>query len=286
MPDKIQTLKLAPLLAEFLFTYKRLDLPGIGTFQLSGEGETTGIHFENNPAIGEVPELVSFLSSKTGKMKALAAADLDSHITLALEFLNIGKPFRFEGIGSLIKRQAGGYEFIAEKSKDFPKKEINLTPGTEEFTAAYENVSRTSVSHPALKKLFVGLMVIASLFLALWLGYKAYRHAVMKDAGVTEHSDRNEEAEMMPASAKQDSLQVQHTALADDRVKFVLEVASPARAFYRYNKLKSYNWDVHMETQDSLKYKIFFLLKINPADTARILDSLTLLNGRKVYIEY
>lgn len=279
-------MKLATLLAEFLFTYQRLDLPGIGTFRLSGEGETTEIHFENNPSIGESPELVSFLSSKTGKMKALAAADLDSHITLALEFLNIGKPFRFEGIGSLIKRQAGGYEFVAEKSKDLSKKEITRTSGTDEFIADHENVGRSSASLPALKKLSIMLMVLVSLFLAIWLGYKAYRHSVIKEARVIKHSDRNEDTEMMPASAKQDSLQVQHTALGDDRVKFVLEVASPARAFYRYNKLKSYNWDVHMETRDSLKYKIFFLLKINPADTARILDSLTLLNGRKVYIEY
>ena len=109
-------MKLAPLLAKYLYTHKRLDLPGIGTFLFDPsaiiESESSkynkprnmeGISFESNVLAKETAELIGFISTQAGKMKALAAADLDSHLELAQQFLNIGKPFLFEGIGSLVK---------------------------------------------------------------------------------------------------------------------------------------------------------------------------------------
>ena len=58
-----------------------------------------GVRFESKPFLKDTPDLIAFIAEKTGKMRALAAADLDSHLVLAEEFLNIGKPFAFEGIG-------------------------------------------------------------------------------------------------------------------------------------------------------------------------------------------
>jgi hypothetical protein len=116
-------LKLAPLLAQFLFFHKRLDLPGIGTFLLetsfmeeadnkqarpSGQADIT---FESNPFVKETPDLVQYIASQTGKIRALAAADLDSHVSLIQQFVNIGKPFLLEGIGSLVKIRSGEYAF-------------------------------------------------------------------------------------------------------------------------------------------------------------------------------
>jgi len=67
--------------------------------------------------------------------------------------------------------------------------------------------------------------------------------------------------------------------------KYVLETAGKKRAINRYNKLKEYRWDVQMETKDSIQYKIFLILPTLAMDTSRVADSLTALNGRKVYIE-
>ena len=70
-----------------------------------------------------------------------------------------------------------------------------------------------------------------------------------------------------------------------DSYKYVLEVAKKKRAVKRYNQLKDIRWKVELETQDSIQYKLFMLL---PAlsDTSRTIDSLTVMTGRKVYIEY
>ncbi|MEK7225799.1 MAG: hypothetical protein AAB221_08960, partial [Bacteroidota bacterium] len=109
-------MKLAPLLAQYLYTHKRLDLPGIGSFVLHStdvdepDNNKQGkpirpedIHFDNNPGLKEAPDLIQFIAGQTGKIKALAAADLDSHLSIIQQFLNIGKPFLLEGIGSLVK---------------------------------------------------------------------------------------------------------------------------------------------------------------------------------------
>ena len=97
-----------------------MDLPGLGSFRLDPQTNNTedsavleGVSFENDPLARQSPELVAFISAETGKMKALAAADLDSHLELAQQFLNIGKPFMFEGIGSLAKQRNGEYTFAA-----------------------------------------------------------------------------------------------------------------------------------------------------------------------------
>ena len=118
-------MKLASILTQYLYTNKRLDLTSIGTFLLdpsailetengknSKQDITSGITFESNSAMPESPELISYISSQMGKMKALASADLNSHLELARQFLNIGKPFLFEGIGNLVKTKSGQYEFI------------------------------------------------------------------------------------------------------------------------------------------------------------------------------
>ena len=67
------------------------------------------------------------------------------------------------------------------------------------------------------------------------------------------------------------------------RYKYVLEIAKAKRAFKRYNVLKDNLWDVKMETADSIQYKLFLLLPVR-SDTTKVLDSLTVLSGRKVYL--
>ena len=119
-------MKLALLLAQYLYSHKKLDLPGIGTFHLdpsviidpeadknSKPEPIEGIRFEYNNTIKENTALTEYIAAKSGKMKALAAADLDSHLWLGQQFLNIGKPFVLDGIGQLTKTQSGGLDFTA-----------------------------------------------------------------------------------------------------------------------------------------------------------------------------
>jgi len=106
-----------------LYQTRKLDLPGIGSFTLDAEAvipqETdkigqmpaTGIQFKNVTIATADDALVNFIKQHTGKMKSLAASDLDFFLTTGRQLLNIGKPFYLEGIGTLTKNKDGRLDF-------------------------------------------------------------------------------------------------------------------------------------------------------------------------------
>ena len=102
-------MKISPLLAQFLINNKQLSLAGLGRFTLNDSGE---IAFQHDASVKEDAELVKFIAENTGKMKSLVASDLDSNLELARQFLNIGKPYLFEGIGTLSKNKYGTIEYV------------------------------------------------------------------------------------------------------------------------------------------------------------------------------
>ena len=146
-------MKLALLLAQYLYANKKLDLPGIGTFHLDpsvvidpeSDKNTkaepiSGIQFDYNTSIKENTDLTDYIAAKSGKIKALAAADLDSHLWLGQQFLNIGKPFVLDGIGQLTKTQAGGLDFSAGiLQPEVLKDQQNWQPMADHSSQAGEN---------------------------------------------------------------------------------------------------------------------------------------------------
>jgi hypothetical protein len=302
-------LKLASLLAQFLYENKRLDLPGVGTFTIDSTIITENdslrvgksisaeaIHFENNFSIKESPDLIQFISTATGKMKALAAADLDSHLSLVLQFLNIGKPFLLEGIGSLVKNKSGEFAFtpgltLPEKIKEIAGKDLSGAEASEESLADYKSIFyKTGTKKISLRKPALIFLIGAGIALAVWSGYKVYKKTTGNNKSETngEKSEEETAAGDTVTLKKYRSISVQNTSVANippGTYKFILEIAGSKRAFDRYNKLKTFQWSVQMETKDSVSYKLFMLLPASAVDTSRIIDSLSILNGRRVYIE-
>ncbi|MBC7947062.1 MAG: hypothetical protein H7Y42_04220 [Chitinophagaceae bacterium] len=294
------TLKLAYLLAQYLYTNKRLDLPGIGTFLLDPtvtiEPEnskqrssiTEGISFKNNPAIQDSPELISFISTTSGKMKALAIADLASHLELAHQFLNIGKPFLFDGIGNLVKMRAGEFEFtpgtmITDKIMETGDKEVHGLTRKETVDAKYQAYLATPTMKTPWRKPVIALLIICGIGLAIWGGYTIATRNSESDEALTEAIenttpliDTTQATSLLMASNQKTE--------PTDSYKYVLEVAKERRAFRRFNQLKENQWEVKIETADSVQYKLYMLLPAT-SDTTRVLDSLTVMTGKKVYIE-
>jgi len=280
--------KLAPLLAQYLYSYKRIDLPGIGTFHL-GNAEiielenskytnTENISFENNSSIKESPSLINFISSHTGKMKALAMADLESHLELARQFLNIGKPFLFEGIGSLVKIRSGEFAFtsgetVSDKIKEYSAREISSTSSTEEsFANIYPNEKRK------WRKAFTWFLLLAGIGLAIWGGYTVYERTFDKNKSNPIGEKQKEKGTILFSDSSQLSKEnpdnIEKTAASPSNYKFVVELANRKRGEDRFNTLKGYGLDIKMGTDDSIHFKLFFLLPATPLDTARIIDSL------------
>jgi hypothetical protein len=298
-------LKISYLLAQYLYTNKRLDLPGIGTFSLDHsvivDPENSkhrpsipeGISFKNDPTIRDAPELVNYISTKASKMKVLAESDLESHLQMALQFLNINKPFDFEGIGTLVKIKPGVFEFtqgniITDKTKDTFDKEKHGLSKKETIEDKYQAFLATPVAKSRWKKPVVFLLILAGIGLAIWGGYTISANRDGNQETTT--SENNvDETKVVPDSSQvvkpDSSTIIKKPVFNSDQYKYVLEVAKANRAIKRFNQLKSNLWDVKMETRDSVQYKLFLILPATQ-DTTRIMDSLTVLSGKKVYIEH
>ncbi|MEO6613278.1 MAG: hypothetical protein ABIT05_15445 [Chitinophagaceae bacterium] len=300
-------MKLAPLLAQYLYSNKRLDLPGIGSFILDPSVSTVtdakqgklihpeGISFENDAAIRDAPDLINYISSQTGKIKALAAADLDSHLELAKQFLNMGKPFLFEGIGHLARIRSGQFTFTAgdllpESQKESSVRELSTASPTEESLADYKSIFYPRKEKLNWRKPAALLLLLSGVGLAIWGGYRMYKKTTAKNDETPVVEKKEELINTVPVPdtvryQKDSVVEQPPAAVAAGNYKFVLEVSPAKRAFDRFSRLKTFQWDVKMETKDSLSYKIFMLLPATAAETNKIADSLSLLNGRKVFVE-
>jgi hypothetical protein len=285
-------LKLAPLLAQYLYQEKKLNLAGIGTFVLDPTARTSmdalhaseGISFKYNPATQDDDNLVSYISTHAGKMKSLASSDLSSYLELARQFLNIGKPFQIAGIGTLVKNKAGELEFtavhvLADKVRETG---INLsaTSISDQSLTTYESLKPHVDRTPPYKAIFLGFLVLATTAVIIWAGYRVYKNN-------SEKKEPDEQSSTQETTAVTDT--TKYVAPAKDTVtaatqnettnknsyRFVIEVTNKQRALRRYSMLREGGVPVQMATDDSVNYKLFFVLAATPADTARISDSLT-----------
>jgi hypothetical protein len=296
--------KIPSLLAQYFYSNQRLELPGIGSFALDAAAISAlqntkqrtvvleGVSFENNVSLKESPELIAFIAEKTGKMKALASADLDSYLQLAQQFLNMGKPFSFEGIGILSRVKPGEFEFTpisvsTEKVKEYSTSiEAVASDIKEETSSRYESFlsgPRTSIEW---KRPVIGLMLLCGVGLTVWGGYVISQKN--KKNGVNTAVQQIVQGTMASDTLqKTDSIAPGQTSISpgSNNYKYVLEIAKSKRAFKRYNQLKDIRWKVQLETKDSIQYKLYMLLP-SMADTTRTIDSLTVMTGKKVYIEY
>lgn len=301
------TVKIGPLLAHYLYSNKRLDLPGIGTFVLDNSVTVgtenikqskpillEGVSFESNSSIKEpVEELIQFISAQSGRIKPLAMADLDSYLWLALQFINIGKPYLIEGIGTITKINSGGFAFttgpiLTEKLSEYVAREAENI-ATREADDNYKNIFYPKKEGLNWKKPVAILLILAGIGLAVWGGYNVYKKTSVKK-GAEENIDSKKKNGIIPVTDTNnfpvDSSVIEvGQKIPAGKNKFVLEVTDKSRAVKRFNKLKSFLWDVQMETTDSVSYKIFMLLPAIAADTTRIKDSLSMLNGKRVYID-
>jgi hypothetical protein len=300
-------LKLAPLLAQYLYEHKKLDLAGMGTFLLDptarrsadAQHASEGITFQNNTAVKDDERLVSFISENTGKMKPLAASDLSSYLELARQFLNIGKPFQIEGIGTLVKTKSGQFDFtsdhlLADKGKESGIKELSATSISDGSMTTYESLKPHVEQTSPYKKAFMGVLIVATAGLIIWAGYKLYKSNSSNNSSEEQTIEETIPPEdtskhIAPATDTTTANKQPAVPMTPGTYRFVIETANKQRALHRYATLRKGGVNVQLGTDDSVTYKLFFVLQATPADTARIADSLTIwypaLNKRKAFAE-
>lgn len=293
-------MKLAALFAKFLYQHKELKLPGLGVFNLDPSVPvpdaadknhldfTRNIQFRQQPVAQADETFINFIRTETGKIKPLAESDLDSFLSDGKILLNIGKPFHIEGIGYLQKNREGIYEFTPGDAT-LPK-----TAPVKEETAAEPVRSKSFYSDEAVetnnsRKILIGVGAIAGIVLVIWLGFILYNRNSTVNAGNNENVAVSEDT--LQSNVLLDSVQRKIDSVRNDEVsntgiskyRFIIErTSNKERAYRRYNQIKKNLTDIKLESRDSVLFQLYFELPAQPADTARIRDSLKTWYGRKI----
>lgn len=301
-------MKIEHLLARHLYNAKTLTLQGIGTFTLPqdfvlpGENDKINeipqgaISFTQNSRAGEDAALIDFIVQHSRKMKALASSDLDSFLSLGTQFLNIGKPFKLEGIGMLEKNQLGEYLFtqygqiVTARAEEVPvqireKREENFSFGKEE--------SNTTGSNKKIIAALLALVIAGAAGWAVWYFFiqkKPTAQTVQQTVTPTfTTTDTIVKKDSLPVTQKPDSITAAPVAAANGSYTFKVVIKnypSLAIAQKRYDKLSSYGHKLIIYTSDSVVYKVAMPFSLPLSDTTYAVDSVRKkLFGGNPYIE-
>jgi len=305
--------KVDNLLGPYLYQYKKLFLPGIGLFTLDDKAvlpddtakiksAIEGISFSAKTGGVLDDSLVQYIKQETGKMKALAEADLHSYIATASQYLNIGKSFYFEGIGTLLKNKDNNYVFtagtvISQKSEDGPAR---YSESGKKSTYNNDPERKTGAGFNA-GKLIIALGVLVTLALIGWGGYYLYskntsdttpnlqtenKPLPVQDTTVAATTAVPDSSGKKPDSTdnrvkKDNVVTTDSMATPSGGYKFIFETTGrKARALKRYEQLKdvvvlkNYNNKVGLETKDSVSFNIYTIVSCAAADTSHVKDQL------------
>ena len=282
-------MKIEQLLVQHFYNNREVTLQGMGTFTLSAdfvmpkendkdaEIPENAISFQYNPRAVEDDALIDFIVQQTRKMKSLATADLDSYLVLGKQFLNIGKPFKVDGMGMLVKNQQGELEFTRGNTFHAKLENTLSTPKEARINPEISFASETKKTEGGSKK---GLL-IAGLLIGLGLiGTAAWYFFVRTPNPAAEYTTEETNADTAKVNTPAiDTVALKTTApiVADDGYTFkvvLLQTADSAAAAYRMNVLTARNHKIILYKKDSVNYRLAEPFTLPLSDTTRIKDSL------------
>ena len=312
VPIKILIVKIEQVIVLHLLNNKQVTLQGIGIFRLdpsvSLPSETekdfvipeSAVSFEYDPKATEDASLIDSIVQHTTKIKPLASSDLDSFLMLGRQFLNIGKPFRLDRLGTIDKAQSGELFFIPGQF---------TTPKIEAPKALKENENEESsglfndYNKPrdnSSKKILAIVVTLVVLGLIGWAIYYVFfktsvenEKPLTQQPGVGADSSRVTDASIVTdtSALRKDNIASPTTPDTlnfgnDLTFKIIFkETKDKAEAFATMNKLNSWGHHVIMYTADSIDYKLAEIFNLPLSDTTKVKDSLERFYGNPVFVE-
>ncbi|MCY7422369.1 MAG: hypothetical protein LH478_11575 [Chitinophagaceae bacterium] len=288
-------MKFDDLLAQYLYENKTLQLQGIGTFKLDGAVvlpspqdkeiyyPIEGLNFIYSPKDQTNEDLIIFLVKKLGKIQPLVRSDLESYLSNIKQFINIGKPYTIEGIGTLNKNNQGTYEFTP--GTFLPAKE-ELSPHRDNPEHMHRQKAKKSESNRSATIILMIVAVVAFFGAAVWgITYLMNKNKgeelnqVMEDTTVVTQNVALPPDTLQTTAAPQTTAAT--TVLNDTGTydyKLIFDITkSKERIFARSARLKKDGIFFKIDTlriNDTLHYRMYIPKKLMTTDTLRAKDSL------------
>jgi len=284
-------MKIEQLLVQHFYNNREVTLQGMGSFTLSAdfvlpkendkdaEIPDNAISFQYNPRATQDEELINYIVQQTRKMKSLAAADLDSYLVLGKQFLNIGKPFKIEGIGLLVKNQQGELEFTKGGAFHAKMEAAHTALKEQRVNPEISFASETKKTEGGNKK---GLLIAGALILLGLVGTTAWyflskKNGTTNETAATVKTVDTDTAKTNVPKTDTVALKPAPAAPANDGYTFkvvFLKTADSAAAVYRMNVLTARHHTVIMYKKDSVTFALAEPFKLPLSDTAHVKDSL------------
>ncbi len=281
-------MKIEQLLVQHFYNNREVTLQGMGTFTLAAdyvmpkendkdaEIPENAITFQYNARAIEDEALINYIVQQSRKMKSLAAADLDSYLVLGKQFLNIGKPFKIEGMGMLVKSQQGDLEFT--KGQAFHAR-METSPAAVKEQRANPEISfasETKTEGNSKKGLLIAAIILVIALIAATTWYFLIKKS--STAGGQEDLKVNIDTPQVNVQ-KVDSVAIKPTIppVVNDGYTFkvvFLKTIDSAAAVARMNFYTARQHKVIMYKKDSLTYILAEPFTLPLSDTAHIKDSL------------
>lgn len=298
-------MKVEQLLVQYLYKNKTVSIQDIGTFSISpdvvlpaeGDKDTSlpenAILFSYDKKTVADEGLIDYIKEQSGKIRPLAASDLESYTILTRQFLNIGKPLFIEGLGTLLKNQQGSLDFTQGSFISSTRAEVPHTVVKEKIK---EDISFAAPEKSGSSK--KGWMIIVLLIFALSVAAAIYYFVTKeKEIPVSQQPVTNTDStglsdSITPAqrdsALKKDSLTTAQKKPADDGYSFkivIKEYNTQLAAQKAYDKLSSYGHKLLLVPVDSTRFKISMPFTTAMSDTLRAKDSLKRFFGGNPSVE-
>ncbi|MBX5438660.1 MAG: hypothetical protein IRZ29_03860 [Thermoflavifilum sp.] len=281
------------LITQYLFLHQQVYLPSVGLFTLDEvEGEQAIPEILFHPrAEGDANDLIDFIVERTGKMRVVAAADVQCFCYEIREMLNIHQPFSIQGVGTLWKTLDGQLHFkqeeiVLDKKKHADRAQIadislQVHMNAEE-PVKWGNTYAMNYHRLWLVGIFV-LLISGIIILA-----NSHARLQMDDP---EPASRVVESSFSPAALDNDTRLAdvqQPTEPSSQKISYlvVFEISDSTRAHKRYDQLTSWGDQIVIFKWDDRRYALASPFTTLAADTAHAKDSIQVLFGRPVFIQY
>lgn len=280
----------------------------MGTFTVSTEpkpGEEAGsVSFIPDKKAETSSILLDQLTEKTGKSRALVAADLESYLEQMRQFINIGKPYIIEDIGAVSLAKNGDYQFTSNIGMALA---VNTTQNEQHFLPGDNSMTNRLSKRNGV----TSLALVVVLLIVAGIGWWVYSMVGHRDTTETVNSPADTPATTVepapPPPSETNAAAAGSTAVTADTLavskkpepvaassnagsasyKFIFETtASAERARTRTEQLVSFGDPAHYDSvkqgDGSYAYRLFLRQQIAVADTARAKDSVQLYLSKNV----
>ena len=295
-------MKTEQLIVQYLYSNKKVTLQDIGVFNIATEINIPedsdkdivlppdAIQFVYDPKAPVDDGLVAFIMESTRKIKPLAYSDLESFIILNKQFLNIGKPLVFEGMGTLQKTQGGDYAFTQAATSHVTTEEMPkliTEKQKEKISFATPQKEKSTSSNANLVWIILAVVILIGAATALYFYNKDSNEDTPSAATENAVTDTLPNPNIDTTANQVATVSTSPSAVKDSNTFYVVirEYADLAAADKGLKRYLSFGNNVSLSTKDSVTYKLRMPFMNAITDTLRVKDSLSKFFQAKAYVE-